>query len=184
MAHVLQGLFGESSVTKLAAVFHTETDARRAQQRVAEAAGLRPGQVRLLAPVHVRTAWRDVLGRAIEPEDRGIARTLVQAHVVGGFAGVVAGLALYAWLRHADVAAVVQSPRMALGVIVGFATTFGLMLGGLIAIRPDHLRLLYHVRDGLRRGHWAVVVHPVSPEQATQARGALQATAGDVIETL
>lgn len=184
MAHVLQGLFGEASVTKLAAVFNTEAEARNARQRVADAAGLRAGQVRLLAPVHAREAWREVLGRAVEPEDSGIARTLLQAHVVGGFAGVVAGVALYMGLRSAGVEAVLQSPRMALGVIVGFATAFGLMLGGLVSIRPDHLRLLYHVRDVLRRGYWAVVVHPVSPEQAAQARDSLQTSAGEVIGTL
>ena len=54
--------------------------------------------------------------------------------------------------------------------IVGFGCVFGLLLGGLLALRPDHVLLISNLRKALNAGSWAVVVHPVG---ATQVQAAL-----------
>ena len=57
--------------------------------------------------------------------------------------------------------------------LAGFGATFGLILGGAIALRPDHGRVIGLVRCGLKRGQWAVVAHPTSAGQTDQAIASL-----------
>ncbi|MEO6321749.1 MAG: hypothetical protein ABIR56_13770, partial [Polaromonas sp.] len=48
--------------------------------------------------------------------------------------------------------------------------TFGLLLGSVIAIRPDHVWLITAVRSALKQKQWAVVVHPLDAGQASTAK--------------
>ena len=63
---------------------------------------------------------------------------------------------------------IASSPLLALIALVGFGTTFGLLAGGLLPMRPDHIRLITRVRSALRHDHWAVVAHP--PRQSKRPR--------------
>jgi hypothetical protein len=184
MDYLLQGMFGEKSLTKVVAVFDDQASAEAVIGRLLRLPGMEPGQVRLAGPKDLRTHRADLFGRKMEPEQRGIFQTLLRTHVVTGFAGGVLGLVLYAYLMGTGHPMMVSSPLLAFIAIVGFATTFGLMLGGLVAMRPDHIRLITQVRAALRSGRWAVVVHPTDGHQADLAQEALQASSANVMRTL
>lgn len=184
MSYVLQGLFGERSLTKVAGLFAQKSQAESTMEQVMRSGGLSAAQVRLLGPQDARMARREMFGRAVEPESSGIARTLVQTHLVGGMAGAVAGLALYVWFFRGGHPMIISSPVVSFIAIVGFATTFGLMAGGLLSLRPDHVRLITRVRSALRHNQWAVVAHPIDSEQTARVRQVLEKNAAEVVTTL
>lgn len=183
MDHLLQGMFGEQSLTKVAGLYPQETEALEMARRLRGLPGIQPGQIRVLGPQDARS-WRgEWLGRNLEPEDGGIFRTLIRTHLVAGLAGAVAGLILYMALLQGDQPMIAASPFLSLIAIVGFAATFGLLLGGLFALRPDHVRLINAVRSGLRAQQWAVVVHATDSYQVSISRDLLQAGGGSVVRT-
>ncbi|KAF1045000.1 hypothetical protein [Xylophilus sp.] len=184
MDHMLQGMFGEQSLTKVAGLYPQESDALATARRARGLPGMQPGQVRVLGPQDARS-WRgEWLGRQMEPEDGGIFQTLIRAHMVAGLAGAVAGMLLYMWLFQNGQPMVIASPFLSLIAIVGFAIAFGLLVGGLVTLRPDHVRLISTVRQGLRAQKWAVVVHALDGHQATLARDVLEDSGGSVVRTL
>jgi hypothetical protein len=184
MSYLLQGLFGERSLTKVAGLFAQQSQAESSLDQVIRTGGLNAAQVRLLGPQDARMVRRELFGRAMEPESAGIARTFLQSHLVGGMAGAVAGLALYYWFYRGGHPMIASSPLVAFIAIVGFATTFGLLAGGLLTLRPDHVRWITHVRSALRHNQWAVVAHPINPQQTERVRQVLEQNAAEVVTTL
>ena len=184
MAYLLQGLFGERSLTKVAGLYPQKGHAESSMAAVMRLGGLQPAQVRLLGPHDARAPHREIFSYAMEPEPQGIARTFYQTHLVGGMAGAAAGLALYAWFSRAGHPMIASSPLLALIALVGFGTMFGLLAGGLLSMRPDHIRLITRVRSALRHDHWAVVAHPTTPEQAAKVKAVLHGSAAEVVSTL
>lgn len=165
MGLLLDLLFGERSLTKVAGVFDNRAGADAAATRLRQATGLDASQIRVLHPEDGRRDRRTLLAREVEPERHGIWRTIVRAHVVMGILGLLAGLVVHMLLLRADNPAVESTPLLSLVPMAGFGITFGLLLGGLIALRPDHARLITRVRAALDAGKWAVVAHPLDRAQ-------------------
>lgn len=181
MGYVLRGLFGERSLTEVAGFFAQKNEAEDTMKQILGSGTAHPAQVRLLGPQDADPAQGYRLGRTLEPESAGIARTVIQRHVVAGMAGAMLGLAVYFWLLHASHPLLTSSPWVAFIAIVGFATALGLLLGGLVTLRPDHVRLISHVRSALRQQQWAVVAHPLDARQAARLRQALEKNAAEVV---
>lgn len=169
---------GELSNSKIAAVFPRQADARAAAQAVAAALSLGAAQVQVITPSEPHP------GRKLEPESRGILRTIVVAHIRLGIAGAVTGVLVFAALHAYGLPFIVNSPVAAALVLLFFGTVAGLMLGGLVALRPDHDRYLEATRDAMEVGKTTVVVHAFSSEQAGQAADLLRAQGGEITSTL
>ena len=161
--------FGERSVTKVAGLFSSQAEADLAASGLRDGSGLLAAQVNVLAPTDGAISRADVLGRAMEPEQRGIWLTVIRAHLTLGALGFLAGALLYAALMSMDNPALRSTPGMGFVALAGFGATFGLILGGALSLRPDQARLIARVRRGLRSGHWAVVAHPVDSVQTHAA---------------
>ena len=168
----------EVSNHKVAAAFSDASTARQAAAAVASTLSLAGPQVQLIAPGEPHP------GRKLEPESRGIWETIVVAHVKLGVAGVVAGAAVFGLLYAMGVPFIVNSAIAALLVLMFFGGVAGLMLGGLVALRPDHDRYVEATREALQEGRTMVVVHAYSVEQRAQAADFLKARGGDVTSTL
>lgn len=125
----------------------------------------------------------EFFGRSLEPEQRGIFRTLLKTHAITGLGGMVLGLLLYFWLYSAGQPTITSSPLIAFGAIVGFAIAFGLILGGLLTLRPDHVKLIASVRSALAANRWALVLHPVNPAQVQAAKDLLMASGAETLST-
>jgi len=169
---------GEVSDSKVAAVFQDEFTARQAAANVSSALSLTSGQIQLITPTEPHP------GRKLEPESRGIWRTIVIAHVRLGVFGAVVGLLAFAALYSAGFPFIVNSPVAAALVLFFFGGVAGLMLGGLVSLRPDHDRYVEAARDAMASGNSTVVVHAFSGEQRDKAAEFLRAQGGDVTSTL
>lgn len=174
MSQINRVFFGERSLTKVAGIFSSRQVAEGAARDLLGASALTESQVRVLSPLDGQAPRQDVLGRAVEPDSPGIARTLVRAHVSMGLLGMLAGAVLYGVLYALGNVALRSTPGMAFVALTGFGTTFGLIVGGALSLRPDHGRVISVVRRGLQSGRWAVVAHPLGADQVHQAVASLK----------
>lgn len=177
-------IFGERSLTKVAGLFMSRDRAEDAAKQLKQSAALADGQLFLVGPPDGTALDSPAFSRKLEPEQAGIWRTLVRAHLVAGSSGVLLGILLYLGFILAGSAAITSTPAMGLVVFVFFGGLFGLMLGGLLTLRPDHYRVTSAVRRAIRKGRWAVVVHPVTQVQIDQAMTALPARSYRVVRSL
>lgn len=184
MTAITRTLFGERSLTNVAALYGDRQVAQAAAERLVRTAGLQQAQVRLLSPSDARVARQEIFGRALEPEQRGIWHTLLRTHAVGGVLGFALGLLVYWAFVSGNNAAVLASPRISFTAIVFLATAFGLMVGGFVALRPDRIALITNVRRALRSGSWAVVVHPLDDDEVERVMQMLEDGSQRVIRSL
>ncbi|MHB8914915.1 MAG: hypothetical protein ACYC4K_03785 [Thiobacillus sp.] len=163
-----QILFGERSLTKIAAIFDSRSKAETTVLRLRQAAGMSDAQVKLVGPEDNVGVVDAPLSRKLEPESSGIWHTLLRTHVVTGTVGLVLGALLYTWLRFDGNDSIANYPFLSLVVLVFFGGIFGMLFGGLLSLRPDHYRVMAAVRKAIKRGRWAVISHPVNPEQTRE----------------
>ena len=169
---------GELCNHKVAAVFADAARAAESAQSLRERMPLGEAQVQVLTPGDPNAA------RKLEPENRGIVRTMWIAHAKLGLAGAVAGALLFVLLWWLAIPAVTASPRIAFALITALATVFGLLAGGLVSLRPDRDPQRSIVQRALRKGRSAVVVHAFTVEERDQAEAFLQADGGETVRDL
>jgi hypothetical protein len=170
-------LFGERSLTLVAATFGDRGSALRAVEALRRASTRKLG-IFLITPHDPR------LGRKMEPESHGIWYTLLRSHARLAPLGAGVGLAVAGLLLAAGWPAALASPwaTLGLGAIYGLFT--GLLAAGLLTLRPDRCRVITQVREASDGGAWSVVSHPVSPPEAELARRLLARDGGAVLRSL
>ena len=177
-------IFGERSLTKVAGLFMNRSGAEDAAQQVKRTAGLDDAQVNLVGPPDGDALGSPAFSSKLEPEQAGIWHTLVRAHVVAGITGVAAGILLYLGFIAAGNAAVTSTAGMSLTAFAFFGGMFGLLVGGLLTVRPDHVLVITSVRRAVRKGRWAVVIHPVTRSQIDRAVSELRGRSYRVVRSL
>jgi hypothetical protein len=170
-------LFGERSLTLVAATFRDRGSAVRATQELRRLSERKLG-IFLIGP------HDPDLGRKMEPESRGIWHSLLRSHAWLGAAGAVAGIVAAGLLYAGGWPAALASPHpmLAVGAVYGFFA--GLVAAGLLTLRPDRARVIVQVRQASDDGHWSVVSHPVSAQEARLARETLASGGGQVMRSL
>jgi hypothetical protein len=170
-------LFGERSLTLVAATFGDRGSAVRATQALRRLSARKLG-IFLIGPDDPQ------LGRKMEPESRGIWHTLLRSHAWLGPMGAVAGMVAAAWVHGAGWPAALASPlaMLALGAVYGLFA--GLVVAGLLTLRPDRARVIDRVRAASEDGYWSVVSHPVSAQDVRQASDTLARGGGRVVRSL
>ncbi|MBT9566714.1 MAG: hypothetical protein IV085_00290 [Thiobacillus sp.] len=158
-------IFGERSLTKIAAVFENRDSAEHAAEYLTHAGMISDSQVNLVGPGDLAGPSSPPLSRKLEPEPSGIWHTLIRAHVFTGTLGAILGVLLYIGLMLSGNDAIQSTPYLSLFIMIFFGTTFGLLFGGLLTLRPDHYRVASLVRRAVAKGRWAVVTHPATHEQ-------------------
>ncbi len=167
-------VFGEKSLSKLAAVFDSRAQADNVAARLREQFKLDTAQLQVISPDDPHP------GRKIEPESRGIRQTAIKAHITFGLLGIVAGLVIFAILWGMHISAVQSSPLAVVGVLVFFGAVFGLFAGGLITLRPDQDHVIQKVRDALAEGRYVIVAHPRDYTQREELSAALNRVSAEV----
>lgn len=165
---------GELSNSKVAAVFPFEAVARDAAQGVAATLSLGAAQVQVITP------GRSLPGRTRAPASRRVWRALGVAQVWLGVSGAVVGLLAFGTLYASDIPFIADAPVAAALVLLFSGAAAGLMLGGLVSLRPDHDGDVEAMRDAIDTADTTVVVHAFSTRQADQAAAFLRAQGGDV----
>lgn len=177
-ASPLSSVTGEVSNSKIAAIFPDARTAQASAARLREEMRLSERQIQVIAPGDRRP------NRKLEPEGGGILRTVIVAHYRLAIVGAIVGVIAFAVMYGMDIPFVTRSPAGAFGMLLFYGTVGGLMIGGLVSLRPDHDPYIIKVREAVREGRAAVVVHIVDAQQRTQAVNALTAMGGDTIGTL
>lgn len=155
---------GEVLDHKLAAIFDSEEEARKSANAVLEATSLEPNQVQIVRPGGTYAGWE------LEPEDRGIWRTLVRSHIWLGLVGAVVGLSLFLVLYGIGVGFVANNGVVAATVLATLGTAFGLMAGSLVTLRPDHMPYIITAQSALRAGKIVIAIHARGHDQLEEAR--------------
>jgi hypothetical protein len=168
----------EVSSSKLVATFPSVDTALDAADALVAATDIEKPQLRLIAPEEVD------LDIALEPEGGNLWRTLVVAHVRLGLVGALAGLVLFVVLWSSGVPYVVGSPWAAAAVAIVFGAIAGLLLGGLVLLRPDHSPYIEAARRAREEGQTTIIVHALSAAQRARAAKFLGRCGGSVTQTL
>ncbi|MEX0606188.1 MAG: hypothetical protein WD623_14860 [Marinobacter sp.] len=161
-------LSGEVVDHKIAAVFESSTEAENIALALREGTSLAADQVIIVSPENPRSA------RALEPESQGIWSTLVRSHIGLGMAGAIAGFILFSTLYSADVAFITQSLVVSAIVLTAIGGGIGLLLAGMVTLRPDHMPYLMLAQSALRKGKYVLTVHASSAQQLDEAKKTLR----------
>lgn len=176
--HTKMPLSGEKSTTLIAALFGDANRAKEAGTRLRKDAQLADNQVRLVRPDD------PALARKLEPESQGIWRTARRTHVWLGLAGLIAGLVIGAALYAFGLPAFVSSTVVALAACALIGLFGGLLLAGLLTMRPDHDLVIERVRDSAASGGWVVVAHPANDMQISRTEESLRNSGGEIVSSL
>lgn len=163
---------------KIAGVYTQESGAKRAINLLQNEGGFTADEVALVAPNDVD------LGKKIEPDDQGIARTLLGSHVILGICGLVFGLIMAGILSVFGPALTTSSPVMVFIALPTLGAFIGLLVAGAVSLRPDHDPLINQTRDASSHHKWTVVVQIKDDEQIQRAKKLMQISASSVVETL
>ena len=169
---------GEVSNSKLVAVFDTAASAQAAATAIRADMPLQPSQVEVMVP------GEPDAGRRLEPESRGIWRTIVVAHSKLGVLGAIAGALVFAAMYWMGIRFIVESPWAAGLILICYGAVAGLFLGGLMVLRPDHDRYIQAARDAQANDRAMVVIHAFSRAEAAAAGEILRKRGGEVTSTL
>jgi len=157
-------LFGEDYSHKVSAQYNSQEAADQAVEILVNKAQIPRFQIRVVKPYDPNMASK------IEPESKGIARTLAKSHKVLGIGGLVFGLVLAAVLVMVGPEMTRASPMFTF-IALGFLFTFlGLLLAGVISLRPDNDPMLEQTRTATDTGHWTVIAHCTDLDQQTRAK--------------
>lgn len=168
----------EVSNSKVAAIFPSASEAQNHAARLRSMLGLSERQVQVITPADGRP------GRKLEPESHGIFRTMLWAHAKLGAIGAAAGALVFGAMRLLGLPFIVNSPFLSFGMLLFYGAVAGLLLGGLVTLRPDHDAYVFKVLGALREGDSAVIVHAFSVEQRDQAIKLLKTAGGETVATL
>ena len=163
---------------KIAGVYTQEAGAKHAINLLQNAGGFSADEVTLVAPNDVN------FGEKIEPDNKGIARTLLGSHIILGACGLVFGLIIAGILSLYGPALTTSSPVMVFIALPTLGAFIGLLVAGAVSLRPDHDPLINQTRDATNHHKWTVVVQIKDDAQIQQAKKLLQASATTVTETL
>lgn len=176
--------FGERSVTKVAALYNSRVQAEAAMRDLLTGGRFSPAQVKLLSPSSAMPARHEEFDAAVEPDDGGVRLTLLRAHAATALLGLTGGAGLCCGLLVSGNPGLRSSPVIGLVICAALGTMFGLLVGGLVSLRPDHSWLFASIRRALQSGKWAVVAHPRDAAETHQAMDALDTGIAKVMRSL
>jgi hypothetical protein len=168
-------LFGERSRTLVAATFDQRGEAVEVANALqSDVPDMRVDLVRPHDPA---------FARKMEPESQGIWRTFVRSHAVLGPLGMCLGIVFAVTLVIVGPPAVASSPLLTVVAASILGLFCGLMLAGLLTLRPDRDVVTATIRQAIDEGCWAVVAHPVDPSQSQRTAHELRLAGGQVVRS-
>ena len=171
-------LTGEQSDHKIAGISRDRATADSAIEILREKLGLGDDAVQSLSP------GAEGIDQALEPESSGIWKTLVRSHLWLAGVGAVIGLLVFLLMFQLEVRFVVDNATASVALLVVFCTIGGLLIGGALTLRPDHMPFLVAARAALRKGQTVVVVHAETLEQVQQAQDIFNQAGMKTVRTL
>jgi hypothetical protein len=163
---------------KVAGVYDHESNAHEAMKLLREVGGFSAEEVDLIAPNDAH------FGSKVEPDDKGIGRGLLGSHIIFGGGGLILGLILATFLSLYGPVLTTSSPVMVFISMATLGTFAGLLVAGLISLRPDHDELINDTRHATNHNQWTVVVQIKDDSQKDHAKQLMQGSAVSISDTL
>lgn len=171
-------IIDEKHPSKVAGIFNSEKLAKVAQEKLINQGHFKTADIKIVRPNDAN------LSKKIEPRDTGIAKTLVDSHIIFGIVGFVAGL-LLAFILILVGPDMFKSSPLLVYLALGFVgAMLGLMFAGGISLRPDQDPLINDTVEATNHHQWSVVVQIDNPEANELAQKILEETAISVSHTL
>lgn len=167
----------EKYTGRVAAVYGDEASAHAAKQKLIDN-GISPSLINVVKPDD------SAISRKIEPDSQGIAKTIVKSHGWLGLIGVIAGILIATILVFSGPEMTQSSPLFTYLVFIFFGLLFGMMLAGMISIRPDHDPLITKTIEASHEHHWTVTVQTEEHEEITLIKQLLEDSAISMSESL
>jgi hypothetical protein len=174
---VMSLIFGESSFSRVTGIYDQADEARHVVEDILHDSGMEPDQVKVVVPDDPAESSKR------EPKQAGIAHTLFKAHITLGITGLISGLLFAGALMLIGVEFARASPYYTVFIAMGFGGVLGMMMGGLVSLRPDHDVLISKVEEATQEGRWAVVVHPRNAAQQARAEAVIIHSHGHMVHT-
>ncbi len=171
-------LLGERKPGLVSGVFDSELEAKHAIDSLVHQGHIEPKYIDLVVPDDTR------LQKKLEPDSKGIGKTLVKTHVKLGIAGMVVGFLLAAVPVLLGVTLFIGSATSSIITFAMFGLFLGLLLAGFISLRPDHDPVISRTRGAVCKGRWAVVVHTDDHEDQQRAKRTMREHAELVSQSL
>ncbi len=171
-------LTGEKFDHKIAAIFASDSKANAAAESVRDTLGLEQRQVIVISPEDKHQ------GRELEPDSKGILHTIIRSHLWLAGMGAVSGLVLFVVTYSAGIGFVVNNAVAAAILMIVYCAVMGLLLAGLLSLRPDHTPYIVKSQAALKEGKSVVTVHASSLEQMQQANTELEKHSSQIVTTL
>ena len=150
---------------RVAAMYDTGPEARRAARNLVRRTALSTRQVRVVDPQEPQVAPQG--------EVPDVARTLFARHLLMASAGIAAGIAGGAFLVMLDAAIAVARPGMVVVSLAALGGIIGLLLAGLSFPGSGRVRLSRLACRAARTGSWLVVAHGANRNEGEHARRVL-----------
>lgn len=171
-------LSAEKYSTKIEAIFDSREAALDARRRMVMYTTINSSEVRILSSAD--DDWQ----RQIEPETKGIFKTIIKSHyrlaLVGLFLGWFVGFSMIV----ANLPAATSSPFLLLVFMSFLGTMIGLLGGGIVSLRPDHDAVISQARKAIDKGKIVLLAHIKSRKEAEKAKRALEPLSQKIVITL
>lgn len=168
----------EQHPAKVAAVFNSEAKAQDARQDLISKGKFASQLINIVEPEDPN------LSNKIEPESSGIAKTFMKSHGILAVVGLLAGFILASILVAAGPTFTQDSPLSTYLALSFVGLLLGLMVAGLITLRPDHDPLISETIEASHHQQWTVVVQTGSRDATNLAKQILGNKANSVRETI
>ena len=169
---------GEQYTSKIGAFFSDPDRARLAARSLHETGGFRQDQVRIIEPND------PALSTKLEPEVGGVARTAVKSHVTFGVIGALVGAIVILLVDLAGVQFIESSRGYSYGIGIALGAVLGMLVAGLVTLRPDQDVLISNAKRAARKGQWSVVVHVADQREHERAKSLLDGFSDSVAGSL
>ena len=167
----------ESKPSKLAAVFDDEQKALEAKQTLVNDGHFKQQDIEMIQPKDNHTSEK------IEPESKAIARFITRSHFIFGGIGLLVGLAIASALVASGPMMTQSSPLYTYIALAIVGTFVGMLLAGLVSLRPDHDPLINDTVSAKRHNLWTLIVQTDGRKNLKKAHQLMHPTAVSVTET-
>ncbi len=168
----------EKNPSKVAGTFASEANAKAAQEKLIQQGHFKASAIKIVAPNDAD------ISEKIEPTNTGIAKTLVNTHVIFGIVGLLLSLLLAFVLVLFGPEMFKSSPLQVFFALGFVGLLLGLMFAGGLSLRPDQDPLITDTVEASTHARWSVIVQIESDDDNERAQQLMEETAISVTHTL
>ncbi|WP_017443817.1 hypothetical protein [Gayadomonas joobiniege] len=156
---------------KVSAVYPTREQTESVAKHLKEEAHLTEQDIKIVPPQD------DSLHNKLQPEDKGVRKTLSSTHIILAALGATFGFLVATYLDFSGVTFVLEQPFVSYAVLCIIFAMLGMFAAGLISLRPDQDPLMQSARDANQHNKWVLIVHAKNKIQSSQAKSIMRTQA-------